>query len=295
MTMINPPISSTFLTYRKALSVLLALFLFGYRPCPAQIPSKTAVLPSKEEILDAIGSKELAHDPHLHFQIKPWNNRPGSFLAMVYITASVSDDLGESDAVEVVRAARLQPTLALLEFVNGRWITSAKSSGPHGFGNHCRELPRGADQVDKTPDTPGDPGHSPDGDLCKEFDFDFAPYRITPTETVIGVRTKFHSFYIAGEGEYEDLTLFELVGHELKPVFSEIMSSSMEERGPNEMDSSKTVLQVSPQKTRDHFDLLVVEHHNVETLTDGPSTNRPGRTLSKRRFVWNGTAYVEVK
>jgi len=229
-------------------------------------------------------------------RICTFKSSPGTIvLALVYLTASVNDDLDEGDGVEVVRAARLQPTLALLESVNRRLVATAKSSGPHGFGNHCRELPRGADKVDKASDTPNDPGPEPDGDLCKEFDFDFAPYRITPTETVLGVRTKFHSFYIAGEGEYGDLTLFEVVGHELKPVFSEVMSSSLEERGPNEMDSSKAILQVSTQKTRDHFDLLLVEHDSVETLTDGPSTNRPGRTLSKRRFVWNGTAYVEAK
>ena len=261
------PISPLLSARRETLFLLLVLVLFISRQCPTQITGKTAALPSKEEILDAIGNKELAHDPHLHFQIKPWNARPGSFVALVYITASVNDDLDEGDGVEVVRASRLQPTLVLLESVNGRWIASAKSSGPHGFGNHCRELPRGADQVDRAPDTPGDPDPSPDGDLCKEFDFDFASYRITPTETVIGVRTKFHSFYIAGEGEYEDLMLFEVVGRELKQVFSRTMSYSMEERGPNEMDSSKAVLQISPQKTKDHFDLLIVEHKRVETLT----------------------------
>ena len=295
MTILSRPISLSSLTYGKILFLLFALVLFPSRSCLAQISGKTAVLPSKEEVLDAIGRKELAHDPHLHLQIKPWDARPGSFVAMVYITASVSDDLDEGDGVEIVRAVRLQPTLALLESVNGRWIASAKSSGPHGFGSQCRELPQGANEVDKKPDSPNDPGPGPDGDVCKEFDFDFAPYRITSTETVLGVRTKFHDFYPAGEGVHEDLTLFEMVGHELKQVFSETMSSSMEERGPNEMDSSKATLQVSPQKTRDHFDLLLVDHERVETLTDGPSTNRPGRTLVKRRFVWNGTVYVEAK
>jgi hypothetical protein len=295
MTIFNPPISCPSLIHKKLFSVLLALFLFGYRPCPAQVPNKTAVPPTKEEILDAIGSKALAHDPHLQFQVKPWNNRPGSFLALVYITASANDILDTGDGTEIVRAARLQPTLALLEFVNGRFVAAANSGGPHGLGNQCRKLPRGADEVDKASGTPGDPGPSPNGDLCTEFDFDLAPYRITPTETAIGVRTKYHSFYAAGEGEYEELALFDLVGHELRQVFSEEMSSSMEERGPNEMDSSKSTLQVTTQKTKDHFDLLLVDHNRVETLTDGPSTNPPGRTLAKHRFIWNGTVYVEAK
>ena len=122
MTILSRPISLSSLTYGKILFLLFALVLFPSRSCLAQISGKTAVLPSKEEVLDAIGRKELAHDPHLHLQIKPWDARPGSFVAMVYITASVSDDLDEGDGVEIVRAVRLQPTLALLESVDRKSV-----------------------------------------------------------------------------------------------------------------------------------------------------------------------------
>lgn len=286
MVMIKPLVSFSFWPHSNVVSIFLTLILFASRPGPAQVSGKASALPGKDDVLEAIGHQQLARDPHLQFQIKPWSARPGSFVALVYLTAPVSDDMDEGDGTEVIRAVRLQPTLALLANIDGHLVATAKSDGPQGPGKGCRTLPQGADKVD-------DP--ATEGTLCKKFDFDLAPYRITPTETAIGVRIRYHNFYPAGEGQYEDLTLFEAVGHELKPVFSEEMSGSFEERGPNEMNTSKATLQVSAQKTGDHFDLLLVEHRRTEKLTEDSSAGHPGSTLVKRRFVWSGSAYVEAK
>ena len=265
---------------------LLAPALLALLPCSAQHPLKSPSLPGKEEVLRAIGLPELAHDPHLQLQTKPWRARPGSFVALVFFT---SPSNAIDDGTEVVRTPRLQPTLILLEPSNGHLVASAQSDITTGTGEECREL----SQVEKS--NSADEGVETDGDFCKELNLDLAPYRITSTEIAIGVRTKYHGVYPAGESDSEGLALFQVAGNRLAKIFSENMQDSSEERGPNEMLSSTNVLRVGPTKTAGHFDLVLVRHNRVEPLLDDAGSPPPKSTLEKRKFVWNGSAYKEAK
>jgi hypothetical protein len=291
MAMLNRCIPPSFRTRSNLLAVFLTIVLCASLPCAAQSPVKPAATPTKEDVLKALGQQTLAHDPALQVEIKPWHARPGSFVALLYLTAS-NDEMDVGDGTEIVRAPRLQPTLALLQYVDGHLVATAKSDAPDALGKDCHELPK----VEKdSGDTPADQDTSTDGTYCQAFTFDLAPYRLTPAETAIGIRTQSHEIYPAGEGDDEDLTLFSITGHQLKPVFSATMSSSSEERGPNEMLTSKSTLQISQQKTGDHFDLLLVDHDDTEKLVSDASGGHPGKHLVKRTFTWNGSAYVEAK
>jgi hypothetical protein len=288
MTMLSPAFPRTRI---PLLALLLATVVYASRPCKAQALGKPAATPTKEDVLTAIGQKSLTHDPALQVEIKPWNARPGSFVALVYLSVS-SDAMDADDGTEIVRSPRLQPTLALLQYVDGHLIATAKSESPNDLGKDCREL---SDVEKDSGNAPGDRGSFPDGSLCQAFTFDLAPYRITPTETAIGIRIQVHDIYAAGEGDDETLTLFNVTGHQLTPIFSEEMSGSFEERGPNEMNTSKSTLQVTQQKTKDHFDLLLVDHNVTERLLSDSTAGHPGKHLVKRRFTWNGSRYVEAK
>jgi hypothetical protein len=271
----------------RRLSVVLALALSALFPCSALPQRKAEAPPSKDDVLNAIGHKQLAQDPNLQFQIASWNARPDSFVALVNLSVA-NDSMYVGNGTEIVRSTRLQPTLVLLQYVDGRLVATAQSDGLNGLGKDCRQQ----SEVEKDSDHPAP---TIDGSLCQEFDFDLAHYRITPTETAIGIRTKYHDIYAAGEGDYEDLTLFDVAGHKLTPIFSEIMNDSSEERGPNEMNSSKATLQISAQQTRGHFDLVLVEKNRTEALVDDPSAGHPSKGTKRRRFAWSGSAYVEAK
>ncbi len=267
---------------RRTTLVLAALFLVA-APSPAQQQNPAL---TKQAVLTALGQQRLLQEPALHLTTRPWPAQPGTFVALVYLTtSSASLDSGS----EAVRAPRLQPTLALLRFVDGQLTAVAQSNPPDALGEPCREL----SLVQKDPAL-GSGFGDPDGTRCVDFHFDLAPYRITLTETAIGVRTKIHSIYPAGESDSENLTLFAIDAHHLKPVFNEEMAGSYEERGPNEMLTSKATLQVGPQETGDHFDLFMLEHDRTDKLVEDGG-GHPGKSLARRRFAWNGSTYKELK
>jgi hypothetical protein len=270
------------------LAVILPLLLLASQCGLAQSPSTQTFLPRKEDVLKAIGKRQLASDPSLNFQIKPWKSLPDSFVALLYITAA------NEDGEEAVRTARLHPTLVLLNTTEGRLTALAESevglklSDPDGIEEEvCRELPPGKKQFKDSVLT--------DGNQCMEIHLDLAPYKITSTETAIGVRTKVHEVYPAGEGDSEYLTLFDIAGHNLRKIFSESMSSDDEERGPNEFLHSKSILQVSTQLTADHFDLLLIENNRVDELVETRKAHHPAPKQTTHRFTWKASAYVETK
>jgi hypothetical protein len=223
-----------------------------------------AQTPDRDAVLKALGA-EPADD--LHLEVKPWNATTGAFVALLYV-----------DAGEVVRTERLKPTLAVLMAADGMLSLVAQST----IGEQrCRELPEG-----------GELAPNENGDDCTEMHLDLAPYRISRSATALGLRTKIHSVFGAGENEAEYLTLFEIIGdrrQELRPIFAHEMSVSDEQRGPGDMTTVERTLRISDQLTSGYFDLLLVESTRREKIggSGGASLKRV-----ERRFQWQGAGYV---
>jgi hypothetical protein len=230
--------------------------------------------PSKEEILRTLGKADLIGDATLKLEVKAWNSIAGSFVALMYI---------ERD--EVVRTEGLEPTLAVLKVSEHGIEIIARAAIK---ADACRRL--AADEMALA--------RQDDGTSCTEMRLDLAPYRISPSETALGVRTKVHAVYPAGESDEEALTLFAIKGDTLKPIFSHDMASEASERGPNDMITSSSKLRVTDHQTAGHFDLLLIERIQVEELVHRDDDARPkdrSERTERRRFVWRGDGYRETK
>ncbi len=222
-----------------------------------------AETPEPTDILRAMGRTDLIGDRALTLEIKPWKAFEGAFVALMYI-----------DAGEVMRTQRLRPTLGVMREEGGRLSLLARAEIEEPS---CRE----ADQRELEPNL--------NGDDCPAMHLDLAPYRISPTETALGLRIRVHSVFPAGESEAEKLTLFRIVGNRLKPIFSAEMMLRDAQRGPGDLTTSESTLQVTGQKTSGYFDLLLVESTRFEKLLDSGD----GRTKrTQHRFRWQGDGYA---
>jgi hypothetical protein len=226
--------------------------------------------PSRPEVLRALGRGDLAGDGTVKLQVRPWKAMAGAFVALLYV-----------DAGEVVRATRVPPTLAVLTSLGGKLSIVAQAAIDD---QRCRELPDA-----------GDFGSNQGGDDCEDMRLDLAPYRISASETALGLRTTIRSVFGAGESEAEYLTLFAISGDRrdaLRPIFSHAMSVSDVQRGPGDMTTLETTLRVSDHLTAGHFDLLLAESSRRDKI--GGSS---GATVKRveHRFLWQGEGYVAAQ
>ncbi|RSZ59875.1 hypothetical protein HF313_14195 [Massilia atriviolacea] len=119
--------------------------------------------------------------------------------------------------------------------------------------------------------------------------FDFAPYRIAPADTAIGLRLGWHEGYAGGGAFYEALALFRIDGGKLVNILSEPVSFHSDLAGEwrkdgtreREVSEGTNVLSVLPSSTSGFADLQM-------------------RTLKgkwKQVFTWDGRAgrYLPVK
>jgi len=121
---------------------------------------------------------------------------------------------------------------------------------------------------------------------------DLAPYKISGSLTALGLCLKTREVFPAGESEAEGLTLFQITGNRLKPIFSHEMSLLDEQRGPGELTTIETMLTISDRQTSGHFDLLLVEHARLEKIG---GAGEPETTRTRYRFQWRGKAYAAAR
>ncbi|NHZ97551.1 hypothetical protein [Massilia sp. CCM 8734] len=134
------------------------------------------------------------------------------------------------------------------------------------------------------------PGGRENGLMPEQYRrFDFAPYKITPTETAIGLRLGWNEGYAGGGADFEALSLFRIDGNKLVNILSEPVSFHKLIAGDWNKDG-----------TRDHD-----EYEGTNVLSVLPSTSNGYADLqlrllkgkSKQVFTWDSkrARYALVK
>lgn len=133
---------------------------------------------------------------------------------------------------------------------------------------------------------------------CSDFELDLAPYKISSTQTAIGVRFNQTDTYIAGETNSEYLALYVIRGKGLSKVLETAMKMQEEQRGPNDAIVSSCVLSPIKTSTQGHFDMAKTCHIVFSSLIldDDSGRDPKERNQTKRtRIRWSGERYVEPK
>lgn len=108
------------------------------------------------------------------------------------------------------------------------------------------------------------PGARPDGMMPHTYRrFDFAPYKISPADTAIGLRLGWHEGYAGGGAFYEALALFRIDGNKLVNILSEPIAFHSDLAGEWRKDGTRerhvsegtNVLSVLPGTTNGFADL----------------------------------------
>lgn len=253
-------------------AIMRAIFMVAAALAVSTICSSVARAdaPGPNEVLKLMDREDLIGDRSLTLEIKPWKGLRGAFVALMYI-----------DAGEVVRTQRLRPTLILLRDKGGKLALVARAEVDAVL---CRELPQDETRLEE----------NLDGDHCKAMQLDLAAYRISRSETAVGLRKTFHSVFPEVETEVEGLTLFRIAGKILKPVFFlPAMKLRDEQRGSGDLTTSESTLRISHHRTSGYFDLVVTEKTAVEKLLDtGHALLRERRV--QWRYRWRGYGYAVV-
>lgn len=131
-----------------------------------------------------------------------------------------------------------------------------------------------------------DPGAGSDGSavLPEEYErFDFAPYKISATQTAIGLRVGWNERYTGvGMGDFHALMLFKIEGDKLVNIFSEPIAFYTDSHDGRDEDGNRKG--------------LVAEGTNVLSILPGTSGGYHDlqlKTLNrkwKKKFVWDSTA-----
>jgi hypothetical protein len=124
------------------------------------------------------------------------------------------------------------------------------------------------------------PGARPEGLMPASYSrFDFAPYKIAPADTAIGLRLGWHEGYAGGGALYEALALFRIDGKKLVNILSEPVAFHSDLAGERRKDGTwerqvaegKSVLSVLPASTGGYADLQM----------------RMLNSTWKQRFTWD--------
>lgn len=134
------------------------------------------------------------------------------------------------------------------------------------------------------------PGVTPEGLMPETYtSFDFAPYKISPTETAIGLRLGWHEGYAGGGAFYEALSLFRVDGNKLVNILSEPMAFHSDLAGERHQDGSR--------------ERVVAEGTNVLSILPGTTNGyaklqmRALKGKWKQVFSWDSKAgrYAPVR
>ncbi len=119
--------------------------------------------------------------------------------------------------------------------------------------------------------------------------FDFAPYKITPTETAIGLRLGWFDGYAGGGAEFEALALLRIDGDKLVTILSEpvffqkLIAGNWNKDGTRDHDEyeGRNVLSVLPSTTSGYADLQMRLLESKSKLIFTWDSKRSGYALGK--------------
>lgn len=198
--------------------------------------------------------------------VKPWGQRPGTFVAMVCLASTPE------------RAARLIKfgggecaDLSSDDDKNGAWFgvfgttpgkaptLLARTDGPVKTPTDWRNT-----NIDLPQDLATEDANAPLLSMPTEWKhFDLAAYKIAPGAVAFGVRAGWSEGYSGGGANFEALYLFHIDGPTLRVVFAQPMSFFKSIAGDwhpdgtrdHDMSDASNILVVLPEKTDGYFDL----------------------------------------
>jgi hypothetical protein len=124
-----------------------------------------------------------------------------------------------------------------------------------------------------------------------ELDLDFARYELRGLDVAFGLRLGLTVEFPAGENDSRTLYLFRQHGTELVEVLHTRVQETDEQRGPNELRESSSIIAVAPETTGGFHDLVIYHQWSSRLLvTDDPHPKaRTGH--SSQRWRWDGARY----
>ena len=190
--------------------------------------------------------------------VSDWRARPGSSVALVFRSVAPNE-----------APANLKPLVAILLQDEA----------------HLRVVAKGALDMDDNPclrNTSSSPSRAP------ELTLDLAPYKLSATETAVGVRLSCEFFAPGAEGDVVNLYLFRQQHDALEVVFNQPVSLSFYDRVAQEQIESGSTVSMGTIGPRGLADILVRStdvHRHGET--------KPGRkTVKTVRFTYVSPTYV---
>jgi hypothetical protein len=139
------------------------------------------------------------------------------------------------------------------------------------------------------PMVPTDPAWQLDSPV---FKLDFAPYEIRSGEFAFGIRFEYRTQFSAGENTTEVLHLFRQDCSRLVDILHTEVRTEDEQRGPNDLTHSTSVVMIAPETTGGFHD-IVVQRRSTTAPLDESVRSRSGRKSERRaeRWQWTGERY----
>lgn len=202
--------------------------------------------------------------------VKPWPHRANTFVAIVCLAANKSDhdqDLKYNDGKPTCAAtigggskgsdASKEVHLALLEY-------PANAAAPTRIASYGKPLDISTswEHSNLLPPTSAEDGPLVPSDYAR---FDFAAYKISPTQTAFGIRVGWSEGYAGGGADFQALMLFAVDGERIvnilsEPVyFSQNLAGSWHKDGTREhtLTEGENIVSFLPKVSDGHFDLRV--------------------------------------
>ena len=218
-------------------------------------PPKPTIV-SEAEALAAMGQ-----DHSFKIRLADWAARPGSTVALTF--RSITPENGPK---------ALQATVAIVDKVDSH--VQLVASG---------QLNPELDLDDPCPKTPVDKPEFP-----PSIWLELAPYKISRSETAIGVRLKC-AFYAPGaRGTSIRLFLFRQQEKALEGVFAADVAFDNDDRIAHEEQVSHGIVLMQPTMTKGLFDILLRSNITISSADD----DKPARKrVESERFISNGKRY----
>ncbi len=188
--------------------------------------------------------------------VKPWPYRANTFVAIVCLAANKAahdDDLKYNQGHPTCAAKEVH--LAMLEY-------QATDQLPKRIASYGKALDimTSWERSSMLPPVSADDKPTLPGDYLR---FDFAPFKISPTETAFGIRVGWSQSYSGGGADSQALMLFALDGDRLINIlsvpiyYSENLAGDWHKDGTRDhsLSEDEGIVTFLAKKTNGHFDL----------------------------------------
>ncbi|NHZ37467.1 hypothetical protein [Massilia rubra] len=273
----------------------------GQRKLAAKPDGLGTVLPAGLTAQQLVALIAPGRDPALATLVgaKAWPHRANTYVVIACFVRSKAERASEQKYSKEPSCERMyqpgevphyvdRPTyLGVVQYQGGGAAPTLVASYGKPYDVRTRWDASGLDGPDGDP---GLPAGAAGGLLPETVNrFDFAPYKITATETAIGLRLGWHEGYAGGGAFYEALALFRIDGDKLVNILSEPiafhsnLAGELHKDGTREREIAEgtSVLSILPGTTNGYADLEM----------------RMLKSKWKQVFTWDGKAarYVPAK